>query len=114
MLKKKLNALGVLARQKARLVIKGFKLQYRVNYFSTFASVTRFNTLRAMLLKGAVKDLEIDYVNVKTVFLNASLKKKVYMYIPKYFYLLYLDKNFNGLSLRLLRSLYRLKQALRS
>ena len=36
------------------------------------------------------------------------------MYIPEYFYLLYLDKNFDRLSLQLLRLLYRLKQALQS
>src|SRR5882757_11380920 len=36
------------------------------------------------------------------------------MYIPEFFHLLYPDMNFDGLSLRLLRSLYGLKQAPRS
>jgi hypothetical protein len=113
-LRNKLDALGALARRKARLVIKGFEQQHGVDYFSTFASVARFNTLRAVLCKTATEDLEADHVDVETAFLNTPLKEEVYMYIPEFFHLLYPDMNFDGLSLRLLRSLYGLKQAPRS
>jgi hypothetical protein len=81
----------VLSRYKARLVIKGFEQEYRLDYFDTFASVARFSILRALLAKAAAKDLEIDHLDINTAFLNFVLKEEVYIELPEHFELLYLD-----------------------
>jgi len=51
---------NTIARHKARVIIRGFEQQYGIDYWETFALVVRYNTLRALLAKVAVKDLEID------------------------------------------------------
>jgi Reverse transcriptase (RNA-dependent DNA polymerase)/GAG-pre-integrase domain len=110
-LRRKFDHLGHLARRKARLVIKGFEQKYGIDYFSTFASVIRYSTLRILLAKAAVEDLEIEQMDVDTAFLNPTLKEEIYMEIPDFFELLYPDVNFKGKCLRLRKSLYGLKQA---
>jgi hypothetical protein len=92
-------------------VIKGFEQRYSIDYFETFASVLRYSTLRALLAKAAAKDLEVDQLDVDTAFLNPTLKEEIYIEIPQFFELLYPDIDFKGKCLRLLKSLYRLKQA---
>ena len=51
---------NTIARYKARVIVRGFKQQYRIDYQETFALVVRYDTLRALLAKAAVEDLEID------------------------------------------------------
>jgi hypothetical protein len=76
--------------------------------------VARFSILRALLAKAVAKDLEIDYLDIDTDFLNPVLKEEVYMKLPEHFELLYPDLKSDRICLRLLKSLYRLKQAPRS
>ncbi|KAI0996190.1 hypothetical protein K3495_g11988, partial [Podosphaera aphanis] len=45
-LRNKFKSDGSLARRKARIVVRGFEQQYGIDYFETFASVIRYNTLR--------------------------------------------------------------------
>ena len=106
---------GSIARKKARLVIKGYEQRYGFDYFSTFASVVRYITLRYLLAKAAAEDLEIDQLDVDTAFLNPELKEEIYMEVPEHFFILepklkdsYKRKKFY---LRLHKSLYGLKQA---
>ena len=113
-LRRKFDYLGHLVRRKARLVIKGFEQQYGVDYFSTFASVIRYSTLRILLAKAAAEDLEIEQMDVETAFLNPVLEEEIYMEIPQFFKEMYPDEDFTGKSLRLLKSLYGLKQAPRA
>ena len=51
---------NTIARYKARVIVRGFEQQYGIDYWETFALVVQYNTLRALLAKAAVKDLEID------------------------------------------------------
>src|SRR5436189_2191398 len=106
---------GSVARKKARLVIKGYEQRYGFDYFSTFASVIRYTTLRYLLAKAAAEDLETDQLDVETAFLNPELKEEIYMEVPEHFFILepkleasYQQKKFY---LRLHKSLYGLKQA---
>ena len=59
-LRKKFDIEGELTRLKARVVMKGFKQKYSIDYTMTFISVVRYITLRALLVKTAIEDLEID------------------------------------------------------
>jgi hypothetical protein len=94
-------------------MIKGFKQCYNIDYFETFASVLRYSILRALLAKAAAKDLKVNQLNINIAFLNLTLKEKIYIKIPQFFELLYLDIDFKRKCLQLLKSLYRLKQALK-
>ena len=112
-LRKKFDIEGELTRLKAYIVTKGFEQKYSIDYTATFVSVVRYITLRALLVKAAIKDLEIDQMEVNTVFLNPELKEEIYIEIPEYFKLLYLNIDFIRKYLRLRKSIYGLKQALR-
>lgn len=114
-LRRKFHVDGFIARLKARLVIKGYEQKYGFDYFSTFASVVRYTTLRYLLAKAATEDLEIDQLDVDTAFLNPELKEEIYMEVPEHFFIIepdmkasYKRKKFY---LRLHKSLYGLKQA---
>ena len=108
-LQKKFDIEGELIRLKAYVVTKGFEQKYSIDYTTTFASVVRYTILRALLVKAAVEDLEIDQMDVNTVFLNPELKEEIYIEIPEYFKLLYLNIDFIRKYLRLRKSIYRLK-----
>ena len=78
-LKDKLHTDSTVARKKGRIVIRGFEQQWGIDYNETFASVVRYNTLRALLAKAAIEDLEIDHLDVDTAFLNANCEEEIYM-----------------------------------
>jgi hypothetical protein len=72
-LRHKFNSKGVVIRKKARLCIREDKQTLNINYFETFASVVRYDTFRFLITKVIAKDLDLDHVDVKTVFLNLTL-----------------------------------------
>ncbi len=74
-------------QRKARIVIYRFEQTYRIDYFETFALVLRYNTLRLLLAKAAVEDLEIEQMDVQTAFLNPVCKEEVYMEVLDFFHL---------------------------
>ena len=97
---------GSIDRFKARLVIKGFKQQYGVDYSETFASVCRYESIRLMLAIAAAQGLQIKQFDVKTAFLYGELEEVVHMRQPEGY------SNLNENEVCLLRkSLYGLKQA---
>ncbi|KAI1002158.1 hypothetical protein K3495_g6042 [Podosphaera aphanis] len=97
--------------KKARVVARGFEQQAGIDYFETFASVVRYNTLRIILAISAVEDLEVDCIDFITAFLNPPLKEETYLEIPPIFELLDPSANRNTHYLKLNKSLYGLKQA---
>ena len=105
--KVKLNSDGSLDKLKARLVARGFSQMYGVDYERTFAPTVRFDTLRLFFAIVALEDLECHSVDVNNAFTESFLKKVIYMAplsdvdVPP------------GCVLRILRSLYGLKQAAR-
>jgi hypothetical protein len=69
-LRKKYNTKGDVTRLKSRLCIRGDKQAAGIDYFETFASVMRYDTLRFLLAKAAAEDSEIDHLDVEQAFLN--------------------------------------------
>jgi hypothetical protein len=53
--KTKRNAEGEIKKHKARLVVKGYKQQYGVDYEDVFAPVARIKTVRLMISLAAQK-----------------------------------------------------------
>ena len=112
-LKKKFNSRMHLVRKKARLVIRGFEQQAGIDYFETFAFVLRYTTLRILLAKAVVEDLEVDHIDIDTAFLNPDLEEEVYMRVPEFLEQVYPELSL-GAFLKLNKSLYGLKQAPRA
>ncbi|KAI0994012.1 hypothetical protein K3495_g14172 [Podosphaera aphanis] len=108
-LRYKLGANSTERVKKARVVARGFEQQAGLDYFETFASVVRYNTLRIILAIAATKNLEIDSIDINTAFLNPLLKEETYMQLPPMFELLDPTVDRKSHFLKLNKSIYGLK-----
>ena len=63
-------------------VLQQFSQKAGIDYKETFAPVVRADSLRAICAIAAVKDLELDQVDVDTAFLHGELKEEIYMRQP--------------------------------
>lgn len=96
-------------RYKARLVAKGYTQRKGFDYEETFFLVVKATTLRLALGLVASLDLEMMQLDIKTAFLNGHLETDIYMDQPEGFVI----KRKEDQVVKLLKSLYGLKQALR-
>ncbi|CAI7924191.1 unnamed protein product [Closterium sp. NIES-54] len=64
-------------REKARLVVKGFKQVYSADYNETFAPVGSYVTLRIFLSIAAVLNLNLMQLDMKNAFLQSKLDRPV-------------------------------------
>ncbi|KAI0993606.1 hypothetical protein K3495_g14578, partial [Podosphaera aphanis] len=103
----KYKADGTFERFKARLVARGFTQQYGVDYTETFAPTVQMATMRAFLSIVAAENLECWQFDIKNAFTESEIKETVYLKPPQGI------KVTKGKSLRVLRSLYGLKQSAR-
>jgi hypothetical protein len=103
----KFDSEGEINSYKSRLVAKGFTQVYGVDYFETFASVVRFDSLRLILAIAVSLDLELWQIDFESAFLNGKMKEEVYMRQPEGFVV----KGKEDHVCRLLRSLYGTMQA---
>ena len=94
-------------RYKARLVLRGFRQKEGVDFSvnKIFSPVARQEGVRAILSIAAEEKLYLHQFDVKTAFLNAELTDEIYMRPPEG------SKCKPNKVLRLLRSLYGLKQS---
>ena len=103
--KRKVGHDGEVKVHKARLVARGFQQKEGIDYDETFAAVVRPCSYRILLALTAVYDWHVEQMDVKTAFLNGVIDKTIYMRAPKGM------KLPKGKVLRLLRTLYGLKQS---
>ena len=66
-------------KYKARLVIKGYKQTECLYYFDTYSPITRLNSRRMVLTTVALRNHEVDQIDVKIAFLNGDLDEEIYM-----------------------------------
>jgi hypothetical protein len=99
----KVKADRTLDRFKAWLVARGFSQTYGIDYFKTVIPTIQIDTLRVFLVVAAKKDWELIYMDIT----ESHLKEQIYLA------LLQGIKVKDGYILRVLRSLYRLKQSAR-
>ena len=81
----KFDSEGDVTSYKSRLVAKGFTQVFGVDYFETFASVVRFDSLRLILAISVSHDLELWQIDFESAFLNGKMKEEVYMRQPEGF-----------------------------
>lgn len=105
----KRNQDGTVAKFKARWVAKGYSQRKGVDFYETYAPVTKLATLRTFLTIAAQDDLDLFQGDFKTAFLTASLVETVYMDQPTGY-----EQQGSGqrkLVAHLLKAIYGLKQA---
>lgn len=106
-LKRKYKADGTIDKYKARLVVKGYRQKEGLDYFDTYAPVSRITSIRVFIAIAALRGLEIHQMDVKTAFLNGELEEEIYMEQPEG----YIVPGQERKVCRLVKSLYGLKQA---
>ena len=94
---------------RVHIIAGGHKQVEGVNYTETFAAATKLPLVRVILANVARLDWEIHHVDVKSAYLNAPLKERVYMKIPRGA----MGHGKRGKVCRLLKGMYGLKQARR-
>uniref|UniRef100_A0A251RQU6 Putative ribonuclease H-like domain, Reverse transcriptase, RNA-dependent DNA polymerase n=1 Tax=Helianthus annuus TaxID=4232 RepID=A0A251RQU6_HELAN len=108
--KKKYDENGNVDKYKARLVVKGYKQKYGIDYQEVFAPVIRFEIVRLVLALAAQYEWHLHQMDVKTAFLNGKLEEQVYIEQPEG----YIKKGEEKKVCFLKRALYGLKQAPRA
>ena len=78
-----------------------------MDFNEIFAPVVKFTFIRIVLSITASMDLEVEQLEVKTVFLHGDLEEEIYMQQPERF----VEKGKENLVCWLKKSLYGLKEA---
>jgi histone deacetylase 1/2 len=104
----KRKADGSINRYKGRLVEKGFKQQYGIDYEDTFSPVVKIATVRLVLSLVVARGWCLRQLDVQNAFLHGIREEEVYMKQPPGF------ENGSHLVCKLDKALYGLKQAPRA
>ncbi|KAL4017383.1 hypothetical protein IC575_020935 [Cucumis melo] len=78
----KLKSDGNVEKYKARLVVKGYKQEYGLDYEEIFAHVIRIETIRLILSLVAQNGWKVYRMDVKSAFLNGHLKEEIFVAQP--------------------------------
>ncbi|GJZ98318.1 retrovirus-related pol polyprotein from transposon TNT 1-94 [Tanacetum coccineum] len=105
--KVKLDELGRILKNKARLVARGYRQKEGIDFEESFALVARLDVIRIFLAYAAHLNMIVYQMDVKTEFLNGILREKVYVSQPDGF----VDQDNLNHVYKLNKALYGLKQA---
>nr|GEV94573.1 retrovirus-related Pol polyprotein from transposon TNT 1-94 [Tanacetum cinerariifolium] len=108
--KVKLDKLGGILKNKARLVARGYRQEEGINFDESFALVARLEAIRIFLAYAAYKNIVVYQMDVKTAFLNGNLREEVYVSQPDGF----VDPDNPNHVYKIKKALYGLKQAPRT
>ncbi|GJX61492.1 putative ribonuclease H-like domain-containing protein [Tanacetum coccineum] len=108
--KVKLDELGGILKNKARLVAHGYCQEEGIDFEQSFASVARLEAIRIFLAFAAHMNMVVYQMDVKTTFRNGNLREEVYVSQPDSF----VDPDDPNHVYKLKKALYGLKQAPRA
>nr|GEZ53796.1 putative Gag-Pol polyprotein [Tanacetum cinerariifolium] len=108
--KVKLDELGGILKNKARLVARGYRQEEGIDFKESFALVARLEAIRIFLAYVAHKNMVVYQMDVKIAFLNGNLREEVYVSQPDGF----VDSDNPNHVYKLKKALYGLKQAPRA
>jgi len=94
-------------RYKTRLVAKGYSQVQGVDFNEVFSPVVKHTSIRVLLSLVAIKDLELEQLDVKIAFLHGDLEEQIYMKQPEGFEVVGKENHVCLLK----KSLYGLKQS---
>ena len=80
--KTKLKNNGEIDRYKEKLVAKGYKQEYGIDYLEVFAPVGRHDIIRLVIALAAQNSWPIFQLDVKAAFLHGNLEDQVYVDQP--------------------------------
>ena len=101
-----MDEVGIVTRNKARLVANGYSQREGIDFDETFEIVARLEAIRILLAYVAHANFKVYQIDVKCAFLIGELEEKVYAQHPRGFE----DPIFPEFVYRLLKPLYGLKQ----
>jgi hypothetical protein len=102
--------IGMVTRNKARLVTQGFTQVEGLDFEETYAPVARLEAIQMLLAFAAHHDFKLYQIDVKSAFLNSAIQELVYVEQPPGFE----DPKFPNHVYKLQKALYGLKQAPRA
>ncbi|GKF26321.1 retrovirus-related pol polyprotein from transposon TNT 1-94, partial [Tanacetum coccineum] len=105
--KVKLDELGGILKNKARLFARGYRQEKGIDFEESFAPVARLEAIRIFLAFAAHMNMVIYQMDVKTAFLNGNLQEEVYVCQLDGF----VDQDNPNHVYKLKKALYGLKQA---
>nr|GEV74399.1 retrovirus-related Pol polyprotein from transposon TNT 1-94 [Tanacetum cinerariifolium] len=108
--KVKLDELGGILKNKARLVARGYRQEEGIDFEESFASFSILEAIRIYLAYAAHKNMVVYQMDVKTAFLNGILREKVYVSQLGGF----VDQDNHNHVYKLKKAIYGLKQASRA
>ncbi|GJU65907.1 putative ribonuclease H-like domain-containing protein [Tanacetum coccineum] len=108
--KNKKDKIGIVIRNKARLVAQGYTQEEGIDYDEVFAPVARIEVIRRFLAYASFKEFVVYQMDMKSAFLYGKIKEKVYVYQP----LGFKDPEFPDKVSKVKNALYGLHQAPRS
>ncbi|GJX40943.1 putative ribonuclease H-like domain-containing protein [Tanacetum coccineum] len=101
---------GIVIRNKARLVAQGYTQEERIDYDEVFAPVARIEAIRLFLAYASFKDFVVYQMDVKSAFLYGNIEEEVYVCQPLGFE----DPEFPDRVFKVEKALYGLHQAPRA
>ncbi|GKC05238.1 retrovirus-related pol polyprotein from transposon TNT 1-94 [Tanacetum coccineum] len=108
--KVKLDELGGVLKNKARLVVRGYRQEEGIDFEESFAPVARLEAVRIFIAFVAHMNMVVYQMDVKTAFLNGIIREDVYVSQPEGF----VDGENPNHVYKLNKALYGLKQAPRA
>jgi hypothetical protein len=80
-----MNSIGQVQKFKARLVVKVYSQDEGVNFGEIFSPIEKLTSIRVLMSLTTAFDLEIEHMDVKTMFLHGDLEEEIYMKHPEGF-----------------------------
>jgi hypothetical protein len=106
----KQDEFGVVTRNKARLVVKGYSQVEGLDFEETFAPVARLESIRILLAYATHHNFKLYQMDVKSAFLSRAIEEEVYVEQPP----ILEDQDYPNHLYKLHKALYGLKQAPRA